>query len=220
MPSILNDLLDARLRELIVQWNVAERRIKQAENARAQEVVASAIFELRYAGRKVVDVIQIAQSNDWRTDPEISEKLHAYIDDAIEDCVKAKHDAIDAVISFVVRWFNEHERKLGLSYLHKCFPTYLEVTAKIADIQEKIEESRQNRTQKRDGLYDEIEIDGYDAILNLYQQMRLSEKRINRIIRTEKLAWYALWFFGVTGFVIGILALGAALFPHYFVIYP
>ena len=43
--GMLNDKLDERLRELISQWNIAERRIKQAENARAQEIVSSAIYE-------------------------------------------------------------------------------------------------------------------------------------------------------------------------------
>jgi hypothetical protein len=53
---MLNDELDNALRELITQWNVAERRIKKAEQVRANEVVASAIFELRYAGRKIIDI--------------------------------------------------------------------------------------------------------------------------------------------------------------------
>ncbi len=86
---MLNKKLDARLRELIVQWGIAERRIKQAENARAQEIVSSAIFELRYAGRKVVDAIDLVLTEKWQSDDAIEEQIHAYIDDAIEDCVKA-----------------------------------------------------------------------------------------------------------------------------------
>jgi hypothetical protein len=107
---MLSDKLDARLRELISQWGIAERRIKQAENARAQEIVSSAIYELRYADRKIVDLLELALTQDWENDDKSADQIHAYIEDAIEDCVKAKHDAIDAVMSFVVRWFSEQEK--------------------------------------------------------------------------------------------------------------
>jgi len=36
---------DDATRELIEQWNIAESRIKKAEQVRANEVVAAAIFE-------------------------------------------------------------------------------------------------------------------------------------------------------------------------------
>src|SRR5260370_28518963 len=121
---MLTEKLDGRLRELISQWNIAERRIKQAENARAQEIVSSAIFELRYVGRKVVDAIHLVLDKNWENDEAAAEQIHAYIDDAIEDCVKAKHDAIDAVMSFVVRWFWEQERLIGLRNVQQFYPDY------------------------------------------------------------------------------------------------
>jgi hypothetical protein len=183
---MLTEKLDARLRELITQWNIAERRIKQAENARAQEVVASAIFELRYAGRKVVDAIHLVLSQNWQDDETTAEQIHAYIDDAIEDCIKAKHDAIDAVMSFVVRWFLEQERLIGLRNVQNFYPKYLPLTAKITDIQEKIEQSRGDRTRLRESIYDEIEKDGYDEILELYKEMRSSRKRVDRVIWRER----------------------------------
>lgn len=84
--------LDAALRELITQWNVAETRIKKAEQVRANEVVSSAIFELRYAGRKIVDAVDMCLRSDIANDPAAHERVHAFIADATEDCVKAKHD--------------------------------------------------------------------------------------------------------------------------------
>ena len=52
---MLDDRFDKLFRALIEQWNIAERRIKKAEQVRGNEVVSSAIFELRYAGRKLID---------------------------------------------------------------------------------------------------------------------------------------------------------------------
>jgi hypothetical protein len=48
---LLDARLDRLLSDLVLQWNIAERRIKKAEQVGGAEAVASAIFELRYAGR-------------------------------------------------------------------------------------------------------------------------------------------------------------------------
>lgn len=65
---MLDPELDAVIAEFIKQWNVAERRIKKAEQVRANEVVASAIFELRYAGRKIVDALDISLKTNLSDD--------------------------------------------------------------------------------------------------------------------------------------------------------
>lgn len=183
-----------RLQELIKQWNIAEGRIKQAENIRAQEIVSSAIFELRYAGRKIIDSISLSLATDLNADPKARDQVRAYIEDAIEDCIKAKHDAIDAALSFVTRWFAEQEQRLGLKHLQQFYPNYLEITAKIVEIHEKVEESRQNRTTKRDSIYADIDTQGYDLILKLYKEMSLSRDRVERTIRNEKLKdKFMLW---------------------------
>ena len=45
---MLNSELDKLFKDAIAQWNIAERRIKKAEQVKGNEVVNSAIFELRY----------------------------------------------------------------------------------------------------------------------------------------------------------------------------
>ena len=73
--AFLDDQLDRKLKNLAEQWDIAERRIKKAEQVRGNEVVSSAIFELRYAGRKIIDVINLAVENDWEHDPEVRDKI-------------------------------------------------------------------------------------------------------------------------------------------------
>jgi len=213
---VLNDKLDARLQELIKQWNIAEGRIKQAENVRAQEIVSSAIYELRYAGRKTIDAIYLVLTTDWQNDDELEGPIRAYIEDAIEDCIKAKHDAIDAALSFVTRWLAEQEIRIGLKYIQQFYPNYLEIVARIADIQEEIEESRRNRTEKRDSIYDKIDVEGYDAILKLYRNMMVSRNLVDRTIRKDKIrdnVLLGLGIAGAVGLIVAVLDLYFHLFP-------
>lgn len=183
MP-LFGDAIDSSLSELIKQWNIAERRIKKAEQVRGNEVVASAIFELRYAGRKMIDSVEVALNSDLKTDAEKRKIVLRNIADATEDCVKAKHDAIDAMLDFIVTWLNTVEESIGLKDLQVYFPGYLATLEKIVVIQNKIAESRQYRNVSRDIIYDEIECNGYDDILHLYNTMRISkdvvQKEINR----------------------------------------
>jgi hypothetical protein len=175
---LLDEKLDKLLIDLSAQWNIAERRIKKAEFVQGGEVVGSAIFELRYAGRKVIDAHTLVLTKEWRTDPKVYDDICRFLADAIEDCVKAKHDAIDAIVDFITNWFEELETRVGLRKLVELFPEYLDTTARIAQIQDKISQSRENRIAARDGVYDEIETTDYEVLLKLYDKMRLSKERI------------------------------------------
>jgi len=173
--------LDKLVSDLILQWNIAERRIKKAEQVEGNEVVSPAIFELRYAGRKIIDTLFLLLTKDWRNDQAAYEDICRFLADAIEDCVKAKHDAIDAMVDFVTIWFSEVEREIGANRLLELFSDYFDVTGSLAEVQEKIAQSRENRLEARDGVYDEIERDHLDGILRLYNKMRLSKTRVQEI---------------------------------------
>lgn len=71
--------VEEAIKKLIVQWNIAERRIKKAEQVRGNEVVGAAIAELRYAGRKYIDAshILIESPNDATARSQALE-YHAY----------------------------------------------------------------------------------------------------------------------------------------------
>lgn len=205
---LLDDKIDRLLRDLIEQWNIAEVRIKKAEFVQGGEVVSSAVFELRYAGRKLVDSHHIINSRDWKNDPEAHDLICRYLADAIEDCVKAKHDAIDAMVDFVTIWFKEHEERIGLKNIVRLFPEYLEATGRIARIQSKIAKSREDRITSRDGVYNEIEETDYQTLIDLYEKMYLSQGRVDEIIRSDsrkKTLKFWLLFIPAAGAIILIL---------------
>jgi hypothetical protein len=182
---MLDTELDNLFKAAIAQWNIAERRIKKAEQVQGNEVVNSAIFELRYAGRKIIDALQLILNANWQNDRDVYERICRYLADAIEDCVKAKHDSIDAMIDFVTTWFDELEGKIGLKKLLELFPEYLDVTTRIVAAQDKIAHSREHRLTSRDSVYDEIEANDYEVILGLYNKMRLSKDRVQAIVNSD-----------------------------------
>jgi len=175
--------IEDAIKRLIVQWNIAERRIKKAEQVRGNEVVGAAIAELRYAGRKYIDAthLLIEQPGDQIA----RSKALEYLADATEDCVKAKHDAIDSMLDFITSWLDRTENKLGLSAVVRFFPNYIEVTSNISTIQDKIEASREDRTKLRDLIYDVIETEDYENILTLYRVMHQSEERVQAEVEEE-----------------------------------
>jgi hypothetical protein len=95
---MFDDDIDRLFEQLDTQWNIAERRIKKAEQVRGGEVVSSAIFELRYAGRKLIDALELLRTKNWNDNKVEYDKIRRFLHDAIEDCVKAKHDAIDSML--------------------------------------------------------------------------------------------------------------------------
>ena len=111
------------------------------------------------------------------------------------------------MLSFVTRWFHDQEQLIGLENLIVFYPNYLEVTAKIADMQEKVEESRADRTKLRESIYDAIEQNGYDEILGLLKQMKASRERVERIVMWEKTKDRILWVFGIAGFAALIVSI-------------
>jgi hypothetical protein len=149
---VFDEEIDAKFEQLRVQWNIAERRIKKAEQVCGGKIVASAIFELRYAGRKHIDALELLFTQDWKTDQTIRHRILEFLDDAIEDCVKAKHDAIDAMMDFITVWFAKIRESLKLANIQKFFPNFLQTRALIVRIQRKIEESRGDRTKLRDSM--------------------------------------------------------------------
>lgn len=202
-----DDIKDA-IRALISEWNIAERRIKKAEQVRANNVVASAIFELRYAGRKIIDVLDSTLESSWKTDQKVRSKVLRDIADATEDCVKAKHDAIDAMINFITTWFDATEKRLSLSEVQKYFPNYTQITSRIYQIQDQIEESRGDRNNLRNKIYDDIENGDYAEILSLYRDMQTSSHRVTAEARKKKRKENFLAALSITGWLISAVSLG------------
>ena len=116
---MLDAAVKAALEEIKRVWDETEIVIKRAERIRAQ-VVEPAINELRYAGRRLVDAMHLADTAG--ANAKDRETFDSYVRDCLFRCYCAQHDALDASILFVQRVVREYETEFGLPFIHNQYP--------------------------------------------------------------------------------------------------
>lgn len=158
------------------EWNKAEKAIKHAENVDGG-VVNPAIFELRYAGRRLVEALA------KRLDDEAT--AIALLRDAKFDCHRARHDAIDAATSKMAGDLNVAVEYLSAQIVMSNFPDFTTFYGDLLQVRQKIAESRENREQ-RDMIYETIESVDLDRLTQLYGRFRACEPLMNKAAEKEK----------------------------------
>lgn len=156
------------------EWNKAEKAIKIAENIDG-EVVIPAVFELRYAGRRLVEAHKIKS-----TDPEGSLAL---LRDAKFFCHRARHDAIDAATSKMTGDLHAAVDYLSASVIMRNFSDFSEFYASLLEVRQRIAVSRENR-EERDLIYDTIQNVDLDRLSLIYGRFKACEPLM--IIAAEK----------------------------------
>ena len=88
----MDEATRATLREIATEWDKAEQLMKLAERLRAK-VIHPSVNELRYAGRRLVDALNVA--DDVERDEEKRRDFGRFIGDCLFRIHCAQHDAID-----------------------------------------------------------------------------------------------------------------------------
>jgi|GEM_PF-5091793 len=163
-----------QLSKIAAQWDKAEGVIKWAELLRSA-AVTPAIFELRYAGRRLVDAILVAggQALDPNLTPE--EQFDTYLREVAQFCLRAQHDAIDAVVCDISKKIVLMETSFGAARIQKTFPDYMRLKVQIEDVEGKIERSRAAR-KDRISIYDDIANNCIGDIIDIFRQLESCEK--------------------------------------------
>jgi hypothetical protein len=107
----MNETALRQLRELHSLWNKIERRAKDAEQFRGDSIIA-AINEMRYAGRRIVDVLgamHLVAEDASTNDDDIAENLIV----AKTYLINADHDITDAICFSLTRASNERSSGMG-----------------------------------------------------------------------------------------------------------
>lgn len=157
-----------RLLDLIVEeWNNAERLIKTAE-LHCGSVIIPSLQELRYAGRRLMDAF-----GEFKDDP-ASELGREYLHDAHFDCLRARHDALDASVSKIASDIDIAIRELGPDVVLRSFPKISELIGLLQIVRDKIEISREER-KNRDIIYKSIESEEFEIIFAEYKIFKSSE---------------------------------------------
>lgn len=187
---IISDKIEEILEKLIFEWNLTEEYIKLAEQVVGDAVIPS-IYELRYAGRKVVE------SFSKECDEENRKKL---LEDAIFDCYRARHDSIDAATTIMIETLDNATDKLGADIILRYYGSIKELLEKLNKVRMDIATSRRNRL-KRDIIYDNIRKHDLPDIVELYNKFKSSEKLMLEAAKKER-RWKSLNIaFGVCGII-------------------
>ena len=142
-----DDEFASLLKAIREEWNNAEEVIKEAEIVDG-EVVIPAIYELRYAGRRIVDAYEA-----WsRPDREQSLK---YLHDAYFNCFRARHDAIDAATAKIAEDIDMLRRDIGPGAVLSYYPDYAALAMDLYETRSKIASTRRERND-RDKVYKTI----------------------------------------------------------------
>ena len=169
------------LAQIAREWDRAEQLIKAAERVRAQVVIAS-VNELRYAGRRLVDAMHLAERA--KTDPALKEEFDRYVSDALLFAARAQHDAVDAIVLFLQKAVEKYENEFGISLLAEKYPRIFDIRAAISRADGLIIASRQDRMTRGDE-YNKLAEEHCPALLDHYQHLIANEAVLLELVKAK-----------------------------------
>lgn len=193
--------LGERLEIIRTEWDKAEFSLKLAEQVGGQ-VVFPAIKELRYSGRRLVDLIlEFSGACD-------EEKIKSLLADTLFNCYRARHDAVDAAISTIAAEMSVATTTLGYGPVLSAFPDFGKLTEELTKAQELVAESRGVRTE-RDKLYTAIESVNLVSLIEQYRRFKACDG-IMRGLAKEQRRW------PLFGLIVGVFGILVAIAIAYF----
>lgn len=174
------------------EWNRAERDIKLAEQV-CNEIVFPSINELRYGGRRVIDVVHAVLTGASQHD------IDGLLADARFDCHRARHDAIDTATAKIAITIDIMVEKLKYEAILPAFGEFPALVNDLALVRQKISVSRKAR-ENREAIYTAIEVTDFPALVTRFQSLQASEPIMKQLAKRNR--WQD--FFGKWGFVFGV----------------
>lgn len=193
----------AVLADIQREWDLAEAAIKRCDQV-ANAAIIPAVNELRYAGRRIVDALNAAQT------PGSQDKVRAYLEDARFDCHRARHDAIDAALDVIAKDLDNLTKKLGVDSVTRAFPGFSQLYIDFAKARAKIAVSRGDR-ENRNNIYETIAAVNFPDIADRYADLVTCKPialRFAAQARRQRIGW---WFM----VVVTLCSLSLAAFSFY-----
>ncbi|MBZ0128904.1 MAG: hypothetical protein K8F59_07295 [Rhodobacteraceae bacterium] len=188
---------DEGVETILIEWNKAEGAIKKAEQVNG-EVINPAVYELRYAGRRLVEAI-----HQQKTEPEVALRLLA---DAHFDCCRARHDAIDAATSKIAEDLDIATRKIGAHNILTYFPEWTILAHELLEVRDLIVQSRKDR-ENRDTIYAVLEKEKLDSIVGIYDKFRANENTMKKAAVAQRRTIIVSIAIAVVGVIVGVIGL-------------
>lgn len=173
------------LAEVTLLWNSIEQRAKEVEHFRGEAIVAC-INEMRYAGRRIVDVLAYQTNGSRDPDFDVAENLAI----AKNYLINADHDLTDAVIFFAHRRVLRVVEEYGRPKVCQHCADFDALYPAIQEAQEIVKGSRADR-HKRRAEYERLASDYVPKIMDLHR--RLSEIEALRVQDDAALSQMGWW---------------------------
>lgn len=202
MPPL--DDFEELLNSVLTEWNRAEKDIKIAEQV-ANKVVNPSIKELRYAGRRIVEAI-LKEQNAAPADDVIE-----LLNDALFDCYRARHDAIDAGTSKIAIDLEIMTSRLGYEVILPVHPTFPKLFQDLQKVRERITESRENR-DNREAIYSVLEASDFPALVKSFSELKGNEHIMVAMAKRRRRSE----LIGVIGGAAAVIAIIVAVVLWYF----
>ncbi|MGA7676383.1 MAG: hypothetical protein WCA78_15225 [Rhizomicrobium sp.] len=180
------------------EWNRAEGDIKLAEQV-CNEIVFPSINELRYGGRRVIDVVHGVLTHAPQND------IDGWLADAKFDCHRARHDAIDTATSKIAITIENMVGKLQYEAILPAFPEFPALVNHLGDVRKRIVESRKGR-ENREALYTAIEGADFPSLVDRYRRLLECEPIMRRLALRNR--WRDAG--AIVAIILGIAALAVA----------
>jgi len=156
---------DQHLAEIAALWNAIEERAKSVEQFRGEAIIAC-INEMRYAGRRIVDVLVSERTGIQNPNFDSIEQLAI----AKNFLFNADHDLTDAVLFFT----HDHVRKVikrhGVTKIERLCPEFAAVHAQMDEANRIVTGSRNDRI-KRKAEYDRLATEYVPKMMELYKKL-------------------------------------------------
>ena len=205
-PEGLNELL----LKICSEWDAAEAEIKRVELV-CGEVILPSINELRYAGRRLVDVMIATQSKDSLP------KVRALLADVTFNCHRARHDAIDAGAAKITADLADAIKSFGGQIVASSFSQLPALMSGLSTLREKIVASRENR-EDRDKIYTVISNVDFKELIRLHSELMAVTPILKPIAveqqRRSKRDLFIGWGGWVLALIFGTITVLAWRYPH------
>lgn len=180
------------------EWNRAEHAIKLAEQV-CNEIVFPSINELRYAGRRLIDLIHGTLTG-------IDEqKLDAILADTLFACHRARHDAVDTATSKIAIQIDLMTTLLQYEAILPAFPEFPSLVSDLTKLSAPIAISRKER-ENREAIYLTLLAVDFPELVAKYRRLLACEAIIKQVAARNR----QRDFFGRWGFILALIALVAA----------
>lgn len=166
----------------------------------------ASVQELRYAGRRFAQILEICHGKSASFSKSELQELETHLIEAIQNCIKARHDALDAAVHFIHKRISALISSVGLPEVRAHFPNFNLLENEIKAIDRKIIEARADRS-KLDVNYDAILVQHREKLIKFYKELESSEFAIRRALLSQRnINLRRLAISSVIGFFLGIIS--------------